>query len=75
MSQYQFIRFSLSISCEQYLKVYQGRVQTISVKADDGRRIEFPAGKLQPFLTNAGINGYFELQLTAANKFVSIQKL
>jgi hypothetical protein len=72
---HQLIRFSLSISYERYLKVYQGRVQTISVKAEDGRRIEFPAGKLQPFLTKQGINGCFEMQFSSENKFVSIQKL
>jgi hypothetical protein len=72
MVQHQFIRFSLSLSYDQYLKVYQGIAKNVSVLADDGRRIEFPAGKIQPFLTKQGINGYFELELTTENKFISL---
>jgi hypothetical protein len=71
----QLIRFSLKLSYEQYFKVYQGLAKNVSVVADDGRRIEFPAGKIQPFLTKQGVNGYFQLELTAENKFIAIQKL
>jgi hypothetical protein len=71
----QYIRFSLNLSCEQYLKVYQGIAKSVSVIADDGRRIAFPAGNIQSFLTKQGINGYFEMELTPENKFVSIKRL
>ncbi|MDO9169261.1 MAG: DUF2835 domain-containing protein [Methylobacter sp.] len=75
MPQHQFIRFALALSSDQYLKVYQGMAKNVSVVADDGRRIVFPAGRIQSFLTNQGINGYFEIELTPENKFVSIKKL
>jgi len=75
MSQYQCIRFMLNLPYDQYLKVYQGIAKNVSVIADDGRRISFPAGKIQPFLTRQGINGYFEMELTPENKFVCIKKL
>jgi hypothetical protein len=75
MPPHQFIRFSLNISYQRYLQVYQGLANQVSVLADDGRRIEFSAGKIQPFLTRQGIHGYFELELTAENKFVRLQKL
>ena len=71
----QSIRFSLQISYEQYLRVYQGTAKNISVVADDGRRIAFPAGKVQSFLTRDGINGNFEMVLTAENNFVDIKRL
>ena len=71
----QSIRFSLQISYEQYLRVYQGTAKNISVVADDGRRIAFPAGKVQSFLTRDGITGYFEMVLTAENNFVDIKRL
>lgn len=71
----QYIRFSLNLSYEQYLKVYQGIAKSVSVIADDGRRIAFPAGNIQSFLTKQGINGYFEMELTPENKFVSIKRL
>ncbi|MGZ5044582.1 MAG: DUF2835 domain-containing protein [Methylobacter sp.] len=75
MAQYQCIRFTLKLSYDQYLKVYQGIVKNVSVIADDGRRIAFPAGRIQPFLTKQGIDGYFEMELTPENKFICIKKL
>lgn len=75
MTQSFFIRFRLNLSYDQYLGVYQGLVKTISVIADDGRRIQFPAGNIQSFLTRQGIHGYFEMELTPQNKFVGIKKL
>jgi hypothetical protein len=69
------IHFSLQLSYGQYLRVYQGAAKQISVIADDGRRIAFPAGNIQSFLTKDGIQGYFEMKLTEKNKFVSLVKL
>ena len=69
------IRFSLQLSYNQYLLVYQGVAKHISVIADDGRRIAFPAGNIQSFLTKDGIHGYFEMKLTEKNKFVSLVRL
>ena len=71
----QSIRFSLQISYEQYLRVYQGTAKNISVVADDGRRIAFPAGKVQSFLTRDGITGYFEMVINSENKFIELIKL
>ncbi len=71
----QSIRFSLNLSYDEYFKVYQGVAKTVSVVADDGRRIVFPAGNIQAFLTKDGIQGCFEMVLTAEHKFLSITKL
>ena len=73
--QHQHIRFTLQLTYDKYLKVYQGAAKNVSVIADDGRRIAFPARNIQSFLNKDGINGYFEMILTAENKFVSIKKL
>jgi len=75
MRQHQIIRFGLNLSYDQYFRVYQGITKNISIIADDGRRVAFPAGKVQIFLTRESINGYFEMELTAENKFVSIRRL
>jgi len=71
----QSIRFQLQLSYDQYLRVYQGTASNISVIADDGRRIAFPARNIQSFLTKDGISGYFEMTLTAENKFIGIKQL
>ena len=69
------IRFSLDLSYDQYLAVYQGVAKTVIAKADDGRNIVFPAGNIQRYLNKNGIKGYFEMELTAQNKFIGIKKL
>ncbi|TPQ27966.1 DUF2835 domain-containing protein [Methylomonas sp. EFPC3] len=71
----QFIRFRLDLSYDRFLAVYQGHAKTISVLADDGRRIQFPAGNIQRYLTKNGIQGYFEMELGPANKFVALRRL
>jgi len=75
MSANQRIRFHLDLSYDQYLAVYQGVAKTVATLANDGRRIVFPAGNIQRYLTKEGIRGYFEMELTAQNKFVGIKKL
>lgn len=71
----QLLQFSISVSADQFLAVYKGYAKTISVIAHDGRRLEFAAEKLKPFLTHDGINGIFAMQLTAENRFLSIKRL
>ena len=71
----QIIRFNLNLNYQQYIQVYQGTAKNVSILADDGRRIAFPARNIQSFLNKEGINGYFEMELTAENKFISIKKL
>jgi hypothetical protein len=71
----KYMRFALTLSSEQFLQVYQGIAKNVQVITDDGKRVAFPAGRIQPFLTREGISGYFEMELTVDNKFVSIKKL
>ena len=71
----QHIRFYLNLSYEQYLAFYQGVVKTVMVKADDGRNISFPDNNIQRYLTKTGIQGHFEMALTAQNKFIAIKRL
>ncbi len=71
----QVIRFSLDISYDRYLSVYQGVSKTVRVKAEDGRVVDFPAGKVQPFLTKNGIQGVFEMVLSPQHKFIGIRKI
>ncbi|MCK9607450.1 MAG: DUF2835 domain-containing protein [Methylomonas sp.] len=75
MATNQFIRFKLYLSYDQFLAVYQGIADSVNVQADDGRRIRFPASKIQRFLTKDGIQGYFEMELTPHNKFVGIHRI
>lgn len=71
----QQVRFAIKISADDYLFYYQGRARQVLVRAEDGRRVQFPASCLQPFVTHDGISGYFELQFDASNKFVGLKKI
>ena len=61
------IRFSLNLTADSYLRYYQGHAKSVSVVADDGRCVEFPANALRPFVTKQGVQGHFELQVDDNN--------
>jgi hypothetical protein len=75
MQKKQLLRFSLQLTADQFLRVYQGTAKRVSVIASDGRRIEFSAQNIRKFLTHDGISGSFEMELTAENKFVAIKRI
>ena len=41
----------------------------------DGRRIQFPARILQPFVQHQGVSGYFRITFNQQGKFQSIARL
>ncbi|MEN8168386.1 MAG: DUF2835 domain-containing protein [Pseudomonadota bacterium] len=69
------IRFSLNLSADRYLSHYQGHARSVSVVADDGRRVEFPANALRPFVTKQGVQGYFELLIDDNNRLQRLERL
>jgi len=71
----QIIQFSLNLSADTFLSFYKGHAKHISVVATDGRRIEFSAEKIKPFLTRDGIYGVFVMELSEENRFISIKRL
>jgi len=71
----QQIIFKLAISAEAFLAVYKGHAKNISTIAVDGRRLEFSAEKVKPFLTRDGIYGTFEMELGEGHKFIAVRRL
>jgi Protein of unknown function (DUF2835) len=71
----QTIRFKLSLSSEQFLRVYQGIAKNVTARTDDGQVIKFPAQHIKPFLTHDGIYGYFEMTFSPEHKFIGIKRL
>ncbi|ASP49573.1 DUF2835 domain-containing protein [Cognaticolwellia beringensis] len=66
--------FNLNITSQEYLPYYQGKIQSIIVRSEQGVKVEFPAMHLRKYLTGNGIKGHFCLQ-TQNNKFLSLDKL
>ena len=71
----QRIRFFIHIPADDFLRYYQGSASQVSVIADDGRRIQFPARHLRFYVTPEGISSRFEMTLEANNKFVSLKRI
>lgn len=75
MSAAHAVRFRLDISPDDYLAYYQRAARDIVVRADDGRRIRFPASALQRFVAHDGIHGRFELRFDADHKLLGLWRL
>lgn len=71
----QFLIVDLSISPEEYLKMYQGVASSVHAHARDGRSIRFPANILQQFVTRDGIRGSFQIIFDDNMKFQAIRRL
>jgi len=69
------LRFYLDLSAERYLRYYQGAARAVSVVSIEGKRVEFPADRLRPFVTHDGVHGLFALQYDDNNRFVALKQL
>jgi len=71
----QGVVFSISMNPDTYLHYYRGRAKNIIVTAEDGRRIQFPAKALQPFIKTNGIHGRFRLFFDKNHKFLKLESI
>ncbi len=71
MKQYYF---NVSISYQEFERVYRGGARSVLVTDHTGKRIQIPALRFLPFLEPAGIVGRFVLTTDEQNKFVSLTK-
>ncbi len=69
------IEVRLDIGAAEYVKLYQGIVKDVAATAVDGRRIQFPARILQPFVGHFGVRGRFLIHFDEAGKFLRIERL
>jgi len=65
--------FSLHLSAEEMLRYYRGELQSIQVRADDGRRIRFPAAWLRPYLRQGGVKGRFRLRFGPGHRLIDLR--
>ncbi len=69
------MRFSLSISAEQYQSYYKGSAKFVRVQTEDGRTLKFPASELQKFVSHQGIQGRFEIIFNDQHKLVGLNRV
>ena len=72
MNQYYF---SLNISYQRFFEYYSGAAATVMVVTDNGLRLQFPAARFRPHLSQLGIRGRFRLTTDSHNKFKQLDKL
>ncbi len=66
---------SLSITADEYIKLYKGAARSVFTRTAEGRSIRFPANILQPFVTREGVRGSFVIEFDEQNKFKRIKQL
>ncbi|MFG1496390.1 DUF2835 domain-containing protein [Saccharospirillum sp. HFRX-1] len=71
----QTLIVDLYISADDYLRHYQGSVKNVSCESRDGRRVRFPSGILQRFVTRNGIQGSFSLEVDDNFKLIGIRRI
>lgn len=71
----QGVVFSLAIAPEAYLQYYRGTAKAVIVRAEDGRKIQFPAEYLKPYVQADGIHGRFRLVFDKSHKFQKLEKI
>ncbi|QKQ28327.1 DUF2835 domain-containing protein [Candidatus Reidiella endopervernicosa] len=69
------MRFRIEISAEKYLLYYNGSARNVITRSFDGRRVQFPASSLRPFVTHKGISGTFELRFDQNNKLIELVRI
>lgn len=69
------LRVLLDISAEDFLSYYRGDAQTVIAHTRDGRRVQFPANILRPFLTRSGIQGEFAIRCDANHKLIDVSRI
>lgn len=71
----QRLLVDLSISAEEYVKLYQGKARTVQAKSRDGRSVKFPANILVPFVQHDGIRGTFQIDYDVKQRFQQIRRV
>ena len=67
--------FSLNITPEEYQKLYAGTATAVYAYSIDGRRVQFPASILKPFVSRTGVHGVFSVECDQNNRFIGVSKI
>ncbi|ENM5825662.1 DUF2835 domain-containing protein [Vibrio metoecus] len=67
--------FSLNISYQTFVAHYSGVASSVVVITEQGLRLQLPATRLRPFLSQIGVKGRFRLTTDQNNRFVKLEVL
>jgi hypothetical protein len=66
---------NVSISAEDFQRLYQGSVKDVLAYSTEGLRIRFPASILRPYVLHSGVQGLFQIEFDEANRFKTIERV
>ncbi|EJG2048538.1 DUF2835 domain-containing protein [Vibrio parahaemolyticus] len=67
--------FTLNIPYQTFLSHYSGVASSVQVITNNGLRLQLPAAKFRPFLSQLGVRGRFRLTTDQNNKFLKLETL
>ncbi|MBE4473667.1 MULTISPECIES: DUF2835 domain-containing protein [Vibrio] len=67
--------FTLNIPYQKFLSHYSGAASSVQVITNNGLRLQLPAAKFRPFLSQLGVRGRFRLTTDQNNKFLKLETL
>ena len=66
---------TLSIDCDDLLRLYSGSAREVVALAEGGRTVRFPANVLRSQVMHDGVHGRFRIDFTGSGKFCGISRL
>ncbi|MGF1775996.1 DUF2835 domain-containing protein [Vibrio nomapromontoriensis] len=70
-----YYHFSMNIRYQAFIEHYAGHAANILVVTDNGLKLQLPAARFRPYLTQIGIKGRFRLTTDHNNKFLRLDSL
>ncbi|MDN3610071.1 DUF2835 domain-containing protein [Vibrio ostreicida] len=67
--------FTLNISYQSFIAHYSGAASHVLAITDQGLRLQLPASRFRPFLSQIGLKGRFRLTTDQNNKFIKLEVL
>ncbi|PQJ66902.1 DUF2835 domain-containing protein [Photobacterium angustum] len=67
--------FRVNISYQVFLQHYSGAASSAVVVTESGLKLQLPAVRLRPFLTQMGVRGRFQVAVDNNNKLTTLTKL
>jgi hypothetical protein len=71
----EYLDVDITISSDEWIKVYRGVARDVHAVARDGRSVVFPAKILSRFYLREGIRGSFRIFFDNSGKFVRVERL
>ncbi|EAR53647.1 MULTISPECIES: DUF2835 domain-containing protein [unclassified Photobacterium] len=67
--------FRVNISYQVFLQHYSGAASSAVVVTENGLKLQLPAVRLRPYLTQMGVRGRFQVAVDDNNKLTTLTKL